>query len=100
MDTSPLQTADETPKITMANDYSEFYFNHVQVGYTIFDIYAYLGNMRLTHDGKPALVQRARVITSPLEAKLFHSFLGNAIQQYEQRHGEIPIPASAMEEDA
>jgi len=41
---------------------------------------------------KPVGTVKARMLMSPLGAKLFHKALGENLARYEQAFGEIPIP--------
>jgi len=45
--------------------------------------------------GENKAVVRARVVMSPLSAKLFYKALGENISRYEAAFGEIPMPANA-----
>ena len=85
----------EAPIFLQAEDYSEFYFNHVQAGYTGFDIYAFVSEVAKGHDGRLIVRQKARMTMSPMQALLLSNFLRNAVTQYEAYYGiKVEVPES------
>ena len=90
----------ELPVYDRAGDYVEFYFNHAQVGYTGFDIYAFLSETAHDLDGKLHVRQKARVSMTPKEAKLFAFYLVNAVKKYEAHFGEVSVGDGMEDDDA
>lgn len=45
--------------------------------------------------GNPAALVKARILMSPLGAKLLHRALGENLAKYEATFGEIPLPGSS-----
>lgn len=92
METNDNQPQEEArPIFEHTDDYVEFYFNNAQVGYTGFDIYAFLSETAHGYDGQLRVRHKARVSMAPKEAKLFALFLANAVKRYEEAFGEVSV---------
>ncbi len=80
-------------KFVRVPNFQVLYTNFVQSSVTPFDIALLIGQST-GFDGQQRLVveHHARLIMSPLEAKIVNKILEGAIAQYEGIHGRIPEP--------
>lgn len=69
------------------------YSNHVQLGFTLFDIRLLFGEIVDVSRTKLTIEQRAQITMSWLQAKLLLVLVGKAVAEHEARNGEIKVPA-------
>lgn len=82
------------PKIEIkkAADFKSFYVNWAQAATSPFDVVVVFGEGTPDGTGGMEIEQKARVIFSPLEAKMVAYILTKTLRQYETTFGEIKIP--------
>ena len=98
---SPQSAKEAEPLFEKAPNYSEFYLNHAQVGYTGFDIYAFLSEVAIGSDSRPRVKQKARITMSPMQALLLSKFLTNAVRLYENAFDlKVSIPKELDNQEA
>lgn len=87
----PKQTVPGLPPLTIPEDLPAIYINLVRIAHSpselIFDFAHALPGVTPTR-------VLARVIMSPLGAKLFHRALTENLSRYETAFGEIPVPGA------
>jgi hypothetical protein len=77
------------PPLEIPEDLQPLYANLVRITHSPSElVYDFA---RMLPGGSPAEVQ-ARILMSPLSAKLFHRALGENLSKYEANFGEIKIP--------
>jgi len=80
-----------------APDFKTIYTNFVQGAFSPLDIFLVVGEgMGPGIDGKPFVVQRAKIIMAPVEAKIVAAILNQAIAQYEKQFGRIVVAKGLM----
>jgi len=92
----------EPPAIinTLAQDFATYYANNAAFGISAFDFSVIFGEITGVQDDKTLVLQRAKVIMSPLHAKLFSRIMAANVKKFEETFGEIKVPegATAREE--
>jgi len=73
------------------------YANHVQLGFTLFDVRLLFGEIVGLEANKITVEQRAHVTLSWLQAKLLLVILHKALADHESRNGEIKLPMGIEE---
>jgi len=73
------------------------YANHVQVGFTAFDIRLLFGEVVDVQPNKVTIEQRASITMAWLQAKILKQMLERIISDYEARNGELKVPTGAVE---
>jgi hypothetical protein len=92
MNNEQLEEALKAMKFTKTTEYRTIYANWVQAAFGPFDISMLLGTA-FAHPTQEMIVeQAARVVFSPIEAKLTAMILTNVIKSFENQFGEIKIP--------
>jgi hypothetical protein len=92
--------ADETKKVLHGDeiehsesaDFMKVYANSAQVQTSVWDVRLIFGEMEVTQ-GRATVENSLMVIMSPQHAKALASALSNNIISYEQKIGEIKLPA-------
>ena len=74
------------------SDIKTFYGNLARISHSPADIVI---DFALALPGENKAVVRARVVMSPLSAKLFYKALGENISRYETAFGEITLPLNS-----
>jgi len=82
-----LQRADE-PEDGMFFTYA----NHLQIGFTHFDVRLVFGEVVDVEQGSVSVEQRAQVTLSWGQAKLLQHILGDVLKNHEAAQGEIKLP--------
>lgn len=79
------------PRMRLPADAPLIYTNMARIAHTrtefLIDLARYL-------PGEPDAAVQARVLLTPLSAKLLHRALGDSLARYEAAYGEIPLPGS------
>jgi hypothetical protein len=90
------------PRWIRSPDFKTIYTNFVQSGYTAFDISLVLAETAGVDEMNAFVIEsKARVVMSPVEAKVVLAILSNTINKFEEQFGPINIspatfaPASA-----
>jgi hypothetical protein len=78
-----------------ADDFQTIYFNHAQGSISAFDLALTLSQASAGGD-RVILEQKAKVIFSPLEAKVLQKILANLLLQYERQFGAVNVPDGVM----
>src|ERR1700744_2193607 len=96
--TETTENANELLDFQKDPTYTDIYFNHAQLGFTGFDIFAYLSDAHNAPLGSKITVrQKARIIMSPMEAVLFRNLLDSTLAMYEGKYGKINLPKGIVE---
>lgn len=77
------------PKLEMSQELEAIYANLVRITHSPSEIVI---DFALLLPGSSAAPVKARVLMSPLSAKLFHRALGENLAKFESNFGEIPMP--------
>ncbi len=77
------------PEMEIPPDLDAIYSNMVRISHTPAELVLDFSQVM---PGKPNLQLLARVIMSPVGAKLFYRALGENLSHYEAAFGEIPLP--------
>ena len=88
---TPRPTNQKRVKINIPKDLEAVYANVAILSNTAAEIVLDFGQI-LPH--MPTAPVKARVIMSPIHAKMLHARLGQQILSYEQQNGEIKLPQS------
>jgi Protein of unknown function (DUF3467) len=92
--TPPVQVQ---PNFIMAPDFKTIYTNFVNAAFSPLDIFFVVGEAVGTDpEGKPIVVQRGKVIMSPMEAKIVAAIMVHTVAQYEKQFGKIAVPKEMM----
>lgn len=90
MSTDELKARKPTPpKLEMTPDLEAIYANLVRITHSPSEIVI---DFALLLPGSPTAPIKARVLMSPLSAKLFHRALGENLAKFESNIGDIPMP--------
>ena len=86
----------QTPKMQVRNspDFRSLYVNWVQTAVSPMDISMVVGEASPIGSGSFEVEQKARLMLSPLEAKIIVAMLLTAVKGYETQYGEIRVPES------
>jgi hypothetical protein len=68
------------------------YANHLQIGFTHFDVRLVFGEVVDVGPDSVSVEQRAQVTLSWGQAKLLHHTLGEVVRNYEAAQGTIKLP--------
>jgi hypothetical protein len=97
--------ADETKQIGVqdvifknADDYRSIYANNIQFGISFQDMSLIFGEIMGLQDGRVTVEHRVRVTMSPQQSKLLSILLNSNVLAYEQKFGEIKIPADSVQQ--
>jgi|SRR5271157_1204635 len=82
----------ERGNVKRASDFRSIYSNHTTFTTSAFDFVMTFGEISESAEGELSVEQKVRVIMSPLHAKIFAAIVGNNVQNFEARFGEIKIP--------
>jgi hypothetical protein len=89
MSAKPLPSKPKGPVLEIPKDLEPVYVNMVRIAHApseiVFEFAQYF-------PGSPKARVKARVVTSPLSAKLFHRALSENLAKYETTYGEIAVP--------
>lgn len=98
---TPVPEVAENVTPVLAPDYKSMYINFVQAGYTPFDIGLLVGESAgYTVDGGKHFVEfKAKLVMTPLEAKVLAKIIGRTLEAYEKQFGVIEVPAVAWPKD-
>lgn len=89
--------ASQMPILMQDKDFKTIYTNFVNANYSPFDIVLMLGElMGPAPDGKQVVLQRAKVVMSPVEAKIVAAILNGAVSKFEKRFGRLVISRELM----
>lgn len=80
-----------TPRMVLARDQEAIYANLVRITHSPSEIVLDFAQLL---PGAPTAPIKARVLMSPLSAKLFYRALGENLAKYEANFGEIPMPGA------
>ena len=85
------------PVSLQAPDFKSIYTNFVQAAFSPLDVFLMLGEaMGPAPDGKPVILQHAKVIMTPVEAKIVIQILQTTMAQYEKQFGKVPVAKSLL----
>jgi hypothetical protein len=80
------------PVAVAAPDFKTIYTNFVNAAFSPLDIFFTLGEaIGPGPDGRPVILQRAKIIMSPKEAKIVAAILMKAVADYEKKFGKIVV---------
>jgi hypothetical protein len=87
-------TAKPAPKqeIKQSADFKSIYANWVQGSFSPHDVWVIFGESFPNGPQSAIVEQKARVIVSPLEAKLLAMILGKIVGAYEEQFGKLVVP--------
>lgn len=88
--TAPINEPQALEQI-QASDYRTIYTNHIQAGFSPLDVTLILSQVIAIQD-RYGVENKARVIVTPVEAKILLNILKNTIKNYESKYGEINVP--------
>lgn len=95
----PSKTESQTKILVRKSaDFKSIYANWVQGSMTPYDISLVVGEGFLSEDGTFNVDQKARVIFSPLEAKMLLPVLLNTLKNFEANFGAIAVPEGLLEQ--
>jgi hypothetical protein len=80
------------PKLELPRDLEALYANLVRITHSPSEIVIDFAQML---PGAPTAPVKARVLMSPLSAKLFYRALGENLTKFEANFGEIPLPGNS-----
>ena len=87
----------QLPVFIQAPDFKTIYTNFVNAGLSPLDIILMVGEaIGPGPDGKPAILQRAKIIMTPVEAKIVCAILEDAVARYEKQFGKIVVRKDLM----
>ena len=98
MPAQPTQPQPQTqPNFVQAPDFKSIYTNFVNAAFSPLDIFLILGEaMGVGPDGKPTVLQRAKVIMSPVEAKIVAAIFAQTVANFEKQYGKIEVAKEFM----
>jgi hypothetical protein len=77
-----------------AEDFKSFYVNWVQSSFTPFDISLVVGEFFSADEpGTFEVMQKARIILNPVEAKIISGMLLEALKNYQLQFGSVTVPS-------
>lgn len=90
-DQEPKGGQARTPRLVLARDLEAIYANLVRITHSPSEIVLDFAQLL---PGAPTAPIKARVLMSPLSAKLFYRALGENLAKFEANFGEIPMPGA------
>lgn len=88
----PIAKPAQNQEIKQSEDFKSIYANWVQGSFGPHEIWMLVGQSFPTGPNSAAIEQKARLIFSPLEAKLLTVILSKIVGAYEDQFGKIVVP--------
>ncbi len=76
-----------------AADFKLIYANFIQSAFSPLDVAFVFGEVMHADQGSQSILTKVRVTMTPAEAKLFRGIISDTIRNYEEKFGEIAVPA-------
>jgi hypothetical protein len=92
---SPQQPKRKQVKIEIPADLAAEYVNFALITHSMSEI---IMDFAQVLPNTPKARIKTRVIITPTNAKLLHKALGDSIEKYEARHGEIKVPPTLADQ--
>jgi hypothetical protein len=89
---SPTTITVNVPVTRRSPDYRSIYVNNVKFGITAFEFSIIFAEIAETPEAQLYIDQKAKIIMSPVHAKLFADVLLANIKNFEAQFGEIKLP--------
>jgi hypothetical protein len=90
-DQEPKAAQGQPPRLVLSRELEAIYANLVRITHSPSEIVLDFAQLL---PGAPTAPIKARVLMSPLSAKLFYRALGENLSKYEANFGEIPMPGT------
>lgn len=84
-------------KIQRSPDFISLYVNNAKFATNAFEFGVYFGEISEDTAGELFVEQKAKILMSPLHAKIFAVMFLQNVKNFEAKFGEIKIPAGAVQ---
>jgi hypothetical protein len=80
----------------VAADFKAVYANFIQSAFSPLDVAFVFGEVMQADQSTQTVLTKVRVTMTPAEAKLFQGILATTLKNYEDKFGEIAVPAMML----